>query len=43
MAVPNTTGVAIHDAGTVSPNGDGQITHVIDDVRGAVNKKMGAS
>jgi hypothetical protein len=32
ITVPNVTGVAVHDAGTVFLNGNGQITHVINGV-----------
>ncbi len=37
MTVPNTTGIAIHDAGTVFLTGKGSITHVINGVGNAVN------
>ncbi len=35
--VPNVSGVAVHDTGTVFLNGSGQITHVINGVGGTVN------
>jgi hypothetical protein len=36
--VPVTSGVAVHDTGTVFLNGNGQITHVINGVGGTVSK-----
>lgn len=38
MTVPNVSGVAIHDTGTVFLSGNGQITHVINGVGATVNK-----
>ncbi len=38
MTVPNASGVAVHDTGTVFLNGNGQITHVIDGVGGTVSQ-----
>lgn len=37
MTVPDESGIAIHDAGTVWLNGSGSITHVIDGTGAAVN------
>jgi hypothetical protein len=37
MTVPETSGMAIHDVGTVWLNGSGSITHVIDGTGAAVN------
>ena len=37
ITVPNTSGMAIHNAGTVFLTGKGSITHVIDGVGSAVN------
>ena len=38
MTVPTTSGIAIHDVGTVFLNGSGQITHVIDGVGTTASK-----
>ena len=37
IIVPDVSGIAIHDAGTVWLNGSGSITHVINDTGAAVN------
>ncbi|WP_221312720.1 coagulation factor 5/8 type domain-containing protein [Granulicella aggregans] len=37
MTVPQSNGIAIHDAGTVFLNGSGQITHVINGTGGTVS------
>ena len=41
--VPNTSGVAVHDTGTVFLNGSGQITHVINGVGGTANSSNGGT
>ena len=38
MTVPQVSGVAVHDAGTVFLNGNGQITHVINGTGATVSK-----
>ncbi len=38
MTVPQASGVAVHDAGTVFLNGSGQITHVVDGVGGTAQQ-----
>jgi hypothetical protein len=43
MTVPNTPGVTIHDAGTVFLNGNGSITHVIDNTGNAVSSANAGS
>lgn len=37
MTVPDASGIAIHDAGTVWLNGSGSITHVINGVGAPAN------
>ena len=41
--VPNTSGVTVHDTGTVFLNGSGQITHVINGVGGTANSSNGGT
>ena len=41
--VPQTSGVQVHDTGTVFLNGSGQITHVINGVGGTVNQSNGGT
>jgi hypothetical protein len=43
MTAPDTSGVAVHDAGTVFLNGTGQITHVINGVGTTANQSNGGS
>jgi hypothetical protein len=43
MTVPNKSGVAIHDVGTVFLNGSGQITHVINGQGTTANSSNGGS
>ena len=43
MTVPNASGVAIHDVGTVFLNGSGQITHVINGQGATANSTNGGS
>ncbi|MBB5337819.1 adenylyl cyclase [Tunturiibacter gelidoferens] len=43
MTVPDTSGIAIHDVGTVFLNGSGQITHVINGQGTTANSSNGGS
>jgi hypothetical protein len=43
MTVPNKSGIAIHDVGTVFLNGSGQITHVINGQGTTANSSNGGS
>ena len=43
MTVPDTSGIAIHDVGTVWLNGSGQITHVINGQGTTANSSNGGS